>query len=180
MSKIAPHLITYPRSGSHYFDRLIYKEANFHIERSHTVHNLLDKDNNKRRAIVTIARDPKDSISSYVALEKYLSHCDGPRINQIITEYVLLYSFLYDHADIVIDFKDLVEHPDQVTKKTLNLLDINKENSHQFVTDIDYNSKNFVESSKELKVYADVDLTDFNIDLCYFYYNRLLEKKIVL
>lgn len=177
MNKIAPHLVTYPRSGSHYFDRLIYKEAKFHIERSHIVHNLLDKDNNKKRTIVTIVRDPKDSISSYVALEKYLSHCDPPRINQMITEYVLLYSFLYENADYVVDFEDLVQHPDAVTKKILNLLDINEENSYQFVTDIDYNSKNFVESSKELKVYEDVDLDNFNLELCYFYYNKLLGKK---
>jgi hypothetical protein len=173
-----PHLITYPRSGSHYLDRLIYKEAEFHIERSHIVHNLLNKNNEKLRTIITIVRDPKDSISSYIALEKYLSNCQPFRINQIITEYILLYSFLYENADYIIDFDDLVKHPDDVTKRILSLLDINKENSSQFVTDIDYDSKNFVESSKDLKEYKEESLDGFNIDLCYFYYNKILEKKI--
>lgn len=175
-----PHLITYPRSGSHYLDRLIYKEAKFHIERSHTVHNLINKNNEKLRTIITIARDPRDSISSYVALEKYLSNCEPFRINQIITEYVLLYNFLYENADYIIDFSDLVKNPDATTKKILNLLDINDKNYLQFVTDIDYDSKNFVESSKELKEYEQVSLDGYNIELCYFYYNKILEKKVII
>jgi hypothetical protein len=177
MNTVPPHLVTFPRSGSHYFDRLIYEKAKFHIERSHIVNHLFDKNNNKTRRIITIARDPKESIHSLLALHKFLSNQDR-QINETLTEYILLYSFLYENADYVIDFKDLVEYPDLVTEKILDLLEINEENSGIFVTNIDYNRKNGTESSKMLSSYGNISLDQFNIDLCYFHYHRLLEKKI--
>jgi len=176
---LPPHLLTFPRSASHYFDRLVYNKVGFHIERSHIVNHLFDKDNNKKRRIVTIVRDPIESISSLVALEKSLVS-NSNRVNEIVSEYVLLYNFLYENADYVIDYQDLTKYPDLVIDKILNLLDINKENSFNFVTDIDYNSKNFVESSKSLSGYKEVKLDNHNIELCYFYYNKILKNKIII
>lgn len=173
-----PHLLTYPRSGSHYFDRLIYKQANFHIERSHIVNHLFDKNNKKVRRIITIARDPKESVASWLGLDKSLGNGSWP--NEKVTEYILLYSFLYDNADYVIDFADLIQKPELVGKKILELLEIDKENSYRFVTDTDYDSKAYLDSSKSFGGYKDIVLDNLNIDLCYFYYNRLLEKKIII
>jgi len=178
-NSLPPHLLTFPRSASHYFDRLVYKKINFHIERSHTVNNLFDKDNNKIRRIVTIVRDPIESISSLVALEKYLV-ANSNRTNEIVSEYILLYSFLYENADYVIEYQDLIKYPDLVTDKVLELLEINKDNYSDFITSINYDSKNFVESSKNLSTYKEINLDEHNIGLCYFYYNRILEKKITI
>jgi hypothetical protein len=176
---LPPHLLTFPRSASHYFDRLIYDKIGFHIERSHTVNHLFDKNNNKTRRILTIVRDPIESISSLIALEKSLVP-NSNRTNEIVSEYILLYNFLYENADYVIDYQDLVKYPDLVVDSVLRLLEINKENFSNFITNVDYNSKNFVESSKSLPGYEEVKLNSHNIELCYFYYKKILEKKITL
>lgn len=178
MNSYSPHLLTYPRSGSHYLDRLIYKNAKFHIQRSHTVNWLFDKNNKKAKTIVTIARDPKESIISYIALEKHVSPLSPPRINEMITEYILLYNFLCEHADYVIDYEDLIKHPDSITKKLLEILKISEKDADRFATNIDYDSKNYVQSSKDLPGYESINLDEFSLELCYFYYNKLLEKKI--
>lgn len=180
MSIRPPHLLTYPRSGSHYLDRLIYKESKFNIERSHEVDHSFGNNNEKTKRIVTIARDPKESIVSYIALEKHISPSSSPRVHQMITEYILLYNFLCEHADYVIDYEDLVNYPDKITERLLELLEINEENSYRFVTNMNCDSKNYVQSSKELAFYKDISLDSFNLKLCDFYYNKLLEKKIVL
>jgi hypothetical protein len=101
-------------------------------------------------------------------------------MNEIITEYILLYSFLCEHVDYVIDYQDLINSPDQVTKKLLEVLEIDEENSYRFFTNIDYDSKNYVQSSKDLIGYKRINLDNINLNLCYFYYNKLLEKKIIL
>lgn len=180
MNNFSPHLLTYPRSGSHYLDRLIYKKAKFHIERSHAVQHSFDRNNEKIKRIVTIARDPKESIISYIALEKHISPSNHPRTSEMITEYVLLYNFLCKHADYVIDYQDLINDPDQTAKKLLEVLEIDEENSYRFLTNIDYDSKNYVQSSKELSCYSSINLDNVNLELCYFYYNKLLEKKIII
>jgi hypothetical protein len=179
MSTNIPHLLTFPRSASHYFDRLMYKRINFHIERSHTVNHLFDKDNKKTRNIITIARDPKESILSLIALEKSIIP-NSNRVNEIVSEYILLYSFLYDNADYVIKYQDLVQYPEIVIENVLDFLNINEENYINYVTNINYDSKRFVESSKTLPDYENIDLSNSNIDLCYFYYNKLLSRVVEL
>ena len=174
-----PHLLTYPRSGSHYFDRLVYEKAKFHIERSHTVHQLFDINNNKTKRIVTIARDPKESVASWIALNKFLGSTYRG-VSEMMGDYVLLYSFLYENADYVIDYKDLIQFPEIVTNKILQLLEIDDSNYLQFVTDIDYDSKTYIQSSKSVPGYEDINLDELNFDSCYFYYYRLLERKVVL
>jgi hypothetical protein len=185
MKEHLPYLVTFPRSGSHYFDELIYKEAGIHIEKSHTLNLLFDKNNNKQRKLITIVRDPVDSITSYSAYEQSNA---GPRplfaietrVNQLLTEYMLMHNFLYDHADYVIDFNDLVSNPDAVTKKILSLLEIGPEDYIFFATSpIEY-SENYLASSKILSSYDKNLLDKFNFDSCYFYYNKILGKKIII
>lgn len=179
--KYRPHLSTYPRSGSHYFDRLFEKESGFRIEKTHTVNWVFDKDHNKQRVIITIARDPRDSIASYIAAEhRGVYEVTWQRVNQIVSEYILLYSFLYEHADYVIDFNDLVKYPDTTIKKVIELLDIKEDEHHLFDGDYGQPDPFFVESSKDLPDYNKDSLDDLNIGLCYYYYNKLLEKKIII
>jgi hypothetical protein len=180
-----PYLVTFPRSGSHYFDELIYKEVGIHIEKSHTLNLLFDKNNNKKRKLITIVRDPVDSITSYSAYEQSNA---GPRplfatdtrVNQLLTEYILMHNFLYEHADYIIDFNDLISNPEAVTKKILSLLAIDSEDYVLFATYPMRYSEYYLPSSKTLSSYDKNLLDKFNFDSCYFYYNRILEKKIII
>lgn len=180
MSILLPHLITYPRSGSHYFAKLVYEKTMFNIQRSHTVNISFDNNNNKTKTIVTIARDPKDSIVSLIALELGRGfNMTDTRINEIITNYILLYNFLFQEADYVVDFNDLVLYPDAVIEKILGLLEIDDTSYLKFPDNTNYDADEMAKkSSKNIPIYENINLNNFNIELCYLYYNKLLSKAI--
>lgn len=183
--KSLPYLTTFPRSGSHYFDELMYKELGIHIEKSHSITSLFDKNNNKQRTVITIVRNPRDSAISYVANEQSRmppvpAYFQNIRVNQVLTEYITLHNFLYDCADYIIDFDDLISYPDAVIKKIVSLLDINEKDYGLFDRAIYEYDKEYVPSSKVLSSYKENLLDNTNIDLCYFYYNKILEKKIII
>ena len=123
-----PHLLTFPRTGSHYFDKLVYEKAGISIDKSHSINRVFDKDSNKQKTIITIVRDPIDTISSYLTLqEQGYGDTNLERIEETITNYVFMYSFLYDYADCIIDFKDLVSRPDDVVERVFSLLEIKED-----------------------------------------------------
>lgn len=180
MNILLPHLVTFPRSGSHYLAKLIHEKTMFNIQRSHSINISFDKNNEKIKTIVTIARDPKDTIISLVALQRALG-VDTPdsKINEIITQYIMFYNFLFQEADHVIDFKDLISIPDRVLEKTLELLQINQTSYIEFPDETNYNAKGLAKgSSKIIEEYKDISLDNFNMDLAYLYYNQLLSKAI--
>jgi hypothetical protein len=177
-----PYLVTFPRSGSHYFDELIYEKKGIHIEKSHSVDELFDKNNQKKRKIITIVRDPIDSIISYRANEQKNFVFPLPtqkiRTHQVISEHILLHNFLYEHADYIIDFNDLVLNPEPTIKKIIDMLEISQEDYKKFDRSNYPNAKEYLPSSKKLLSYNKNILDGFNMDMCYFYYNKILEKKI--
>ena len=175
---LLPHLVTFPRTGSHYFAKLVHEKTMFNIQRSHSINISFDKDNKKIRTIVTIARDPKDTISSLVALQR-VQGLDTPnsKINEIITNYIMFCNFLFQEADYVIDFNELVKHPDGVTDKALDFLQIDKTSYTKFPDKTDYDAKGLAKgSSKTIPGYAEINLNNFNMDLCYFHYSKLLSR----
>jgi hypothetical protein len=177
---LLPHLVTFPRSGSHYFAKIIYEKTMFNIQRSHSINISFNNNNKKTKTIVTIARDPKDSITSLIALDKMQGfQMPDSKINEVITYYIMFYSFLYEHADYVIDFKDLLLFPNNVVEKTLDLLKIDEQSYLKFPDHIDYDTKGLAKkSSKSFSIYKNIDLDKFDMELCYFYYNKLLSKAI--
>jgi hypothetical protein len=182
--KELPYLLTFPRSGSHYFDEIIYKEIGIHIEKSHSVSELFDENNQKKRKIITIVRNPIDTLVSYRAseLRKYIppESAQKTRTREAISEYILLNNFLYQYADYVIDFNDLVAYPDSMAKKIISLLEINEEDYKFFDRGNYWYEKEYLPSSKVLPSYSKNLLDGFDLGLCNFYYNKVLEKKIAL
>ena len=182
--KKLPYLVTFPRSGSHYFDEIIYKEIGIHIEKSHSIVELFDKNNQKKRKIITIVRNPIDTIVSYRAsqIRDFDSKSSDHKgtINAVMSEYILLNNFLYEYADYVIDFNDLVTYPDSVAKRIISLLEINEKDYNLFDRGKYEYSKEYLPTSKVLPSYNENLLDNFDIGLCNFYYNKILEKKIIL
>jgi len=179
---LLPHLITFPRSGSHYFAKLVKEKTMFNIQRSHSVNTSFDNNNKKTKNIITIARDPKDSITSLIALgvAQGFSMTDS-KIDEIITQYILLYNFLIQEADYVIDFNDLVLYPDTVIEKILDLIQIDTKSYLKFPDLTDYDTKGLARvSSKSIPFYNDITINSFDMGPCYFYYNKLLSRAIDL
>jgi hypothetical protein len=175
---LLPHLVTFPRSGSHYFAKLVYEKTMFNIQRSHSINISFDKNNKKTKKIITIARDPKDSITSLIALERSSGvHIPDSKINEMITNYIMFYSFLLQEADYVVDFKELIYSPDSVIDKALGFLQIDNSSYINFPDTTDYDAKGLArESSKSLLAYDNINLNNFNMDLSYFYYEKILSK----
>ena len=162
----------------HFFDDTLYEIENIHFTKSHFLDEVFDKNNNKQRLIITIARDPIDSISSYLALHDGIS--DEFLITQKITDYVLMYAFLCENADYVVDFNDLVAYPESVIKKILSLVNIDKSQYNLFNRQNINKYKDYKTSSKSLSNYNKNVLDGSDLDLCYYYYHKLLEKKIII
>ena len=182
INKVVPHLLTYPRSGMHFFDDNLYEIEKIHFTQSHFLEQLFDKNKNKQRIIITIARDPINSITSYVAHNHYDYPNDKKNflIREKMTEYVLMYAFLCEHADYVIDFNDLIKYPKLVIKKILELLKIDKNEYHYFNRNIVPRNEGYLESSKSAPSYKENMLDGFDLGLCYYYYHKLLENKIII
>ena len=180
-NKVVPHVLTYPRSGMHFFDDTLYEIENIHFTKSHFLDEVFDKNNNKQRTIITIARDPRDSIYSYLAIHetrKVLN--DEFLITQMKTNYVFMYAFLCENADYVVDFNDLVTYPESVIKKILSLVNIDKGQYDLFNRNKIEKHEKYIPSSKSLEHYIDIVLNGYDLDLCYYYYHKLLEKKIII
>ena len=47
INKNIPHLLTYPRSGSHYFEDMLYEQEKINFTKSHFLTGLFDQNNNK-------------------------------------------------------------------------------------------------------------------------------------
>lgn len=182
VNECVPHLLTYNRSGMHFFNDNLYEIEKIYFTQSHFIEELFDENNNKKRVIVTIAREPNGSITSYIAhlLNYYLENTIDFGIREKITEYILMYSFLCEHADYVIDFNDLIKYPKIVIKKLLELLNIDKDKYVYFERDIRPKNEYYIPSSKSLPNYKEDLLDGYNLDLCYYYYHKLLEKKIII
>jgi hypothetical protein len=129
-------------------------------------------------------RDPIDSITSYRAneLKDFSPSLENQKVrtHQVISEYILLHNFLYEHADYIIDFNDLVLHPEAVTKKIISMLEISEEDYKNFNRDYYPYAKEYVPTSKTLSSYNQNFLDGYDMGLSYFHYNRILEKKIVI
>jgi hypothetical protein len=176
-----PHLLTYYRSGSHFFEGALYEKIGYRINRSHAIADVVDENKIKIKKIITIIRDPRDTLRSTLSLQAQrgipITH---HWTNFEVSNYAMTYDFLFNYADHVIDFNDLINHTDVVIDKTLKFLNIETKHDANFSIE-EYNklvSPKYTPSSKDILGYNDIDLEPFNLGLCYYEYNRLLERKI--
>lgn len=162
-----PKIIAYPRSGTHYLQNLILAYSSKEITFSHY---LVNEDN----FIITIARDPFDSIQSLVAMSKHYNP-ETYAENDYIEYYVGLYKYLYSNAGLVIDYNDLVDYPVKTTKMICDLLDLKKNLSEHSVLSDNKDIKYLV-SSRTVKEYNEEYFKIEDMKNCYVEYNKLLSK----
>lgn len=164
-------IVTYPRSGANYLHHLILNHTSISL---HYVHNT-DKPN---ETIISIARDPFESIHSHVTMRKHY-HSDEGYNRTYNEQYIDIYNFLYDNATIVIDYKDLVEYPEQVLKKVCSILGF-KEMRNNMPPEKDSKDRSYLVSSKTSNKYNEKHFDLEDIQDCYEPYIKLLSKKIEL
>jgi hypothetical protein len=108
-------ILTVPRSGSNLLENTLEAMGLFRLDKSHYCWDVA------KRNIVTIARDPLETLTSYAAMRM---HYRGGNIRKnIVAQYCSTYQYLIDNADIVLDYRDLVQDPYTVTGNLINALD---------------------------------------------------------
>jgi hypothetical protein len=171
MSNIA--IVTYPRSGANYLSNLLLNNCRQEINYFHIPEN-------SDRFIISIARDPFESIHSHVAMRKHY-HPSEDYSKRYNNEYIDMYNFLYENANIVIKYADLIEFPEKVLLKISDDLkfEINPLDIPVPVT-VDNRENTYLRSSKTSPEYKKEHFKREDILDCYESYNKLLLKSIDL
>lgn len=164
-------IVTYPRSGANYLHNLILNHSSISLMYVHKT-DIIDG------TVVTIARDPFESIHSHATMRKHY-HPDEGYNKSYNTQYIDMYKFLYDRADIVIDYKDLVESPKEVLKKVCLLLGFEKL-LNNIPPEKDNKDRSYLVSSKTSPKYKEKHFDIENIMDCYEPYKKLLSRAIDL
>jgi hypothetical protein len=162
-----PKIITYPRSGTHYLQNLILAYSSQEITFSHYP---VTEDN----FVITIARDPFDSIQSLVAMKKHYNP-ETYSENDYKEYYVGLYKYLYSNANLVIDYNDLINFPEETTKTICDLLGF-KKNPSTYKMSANKRSIEYLVSSKTVKEYGEQYFKIEDMVDCYDEYHKLLSK----
>jgi hypothetical protein len=141
------NLITYPRSGSHFFVDVFTGITGIELKSSHYFHNVKDG------VVVTIARNPIDSVSSHIAMTHFF---DGFRldIQSYINDYNLFYKSIDLEKHIIVDFKDLIQYPIKTVTSVCNILGVSVINDTYIK--IDRKVGNRLDTSKDTTFYKNV------------------------
>lgn len=188
MSKIA--LITYPRSGQHFLKYALTEATNIDVVCKHP--NTIDLQDNflfpEGTNFVSIARNPKDSIASIVALElssQGISYVDSSHLDARISYYEKSYGFLVSYIDTFINYQDLSNIEvlvDKICQKfggsitgSLEGIQERYETNH-----LETEPAWKIISSKNEEVYSKIitALDSRNLDRCQELYNQALERTI--
>lgn len=167
-------LVTIPRTGSNYLIRLIQqKTKGFQIIKTHSFPK-------EHRHIITIARDPRDTILSTAAMNAHSGNWQDNNFSGFIDEYVKLGSRLYDEARIIISYDDLIKHPDEVVKYLANVMNIKYTDKEYTNTLSDNQELGYLVSSQTSMYYHMLEPLMDTLDLseAYEIYHKMLSKSI--
>lgn len=185
-------ILTYPRTGQHLLRYLFDKtDANFNW--SHNIDNYKFKwksdperpfyDGSQK--VITIVRDPKDAITSYIVYNIFQGDLKSDNIvdylklieSAFTKEYVLFWEYMLDIVDIYIDYDFLVGNQNNVMYKLSNMFNFNY-NPDKEDSILDY--KKHIMSSKDHEYYNIVleAVAQFDLKKCYDIYNICKSKCI--
>ena len=176
-----PILVTYPRSGQHYLVDLIKQQLGFDIEFEH------DCVINGYDLYISIARNPFDSIASWVTMEIECGPIENSKeypmdvyINKAIQEYILFYTYANKKIDLFINYEDLINLPEKIINLISNKMQINKI-TNQYISNINDNKPGrFLKTSTTTNLYNEVvkELKKIDLNICIDLYNKALDKCI--
>jgi hypothetical protein len=171
-------LITYPRSGQHLLREHILQMLD--VECGWT-HSLLKKHDFDKT--ITIIRDPKEAMASWISMELYYEEIDPTRKKQTLDfyleaakkEYALFYNYAKKNIDIFIQYLDLIDNPKKIILFLSKELKVNIKNNNFTNTIIDNPDSRHLVSSKNVLQYNSVLEKINNVDLKIFedFYNDL-------
>lgn len=177
-------ICTAPRVGSFYFQDRILQHTSVYIKKYHSF-----KDNK----MITIVRDPIDMLTSKLAMtvfyDKRNQTIDNIRDGQDNTVDLEIYLSSLSKVDIdkdfhiIVDYKDLVEHPFETTVAVTDIMGLQIINQDYKKNSIkDYSENSHIVSSKKVNEYNEIKSYVEKLDLSslYEFYEKALTKCIKL
>lgn len=166
-------IITLQRTGSHFLISLISACFKIHnIKKYHTV-------DRAEGTVISIARDPLDSMTSDVSMNFYYNGWDDSIFESIVDTYVSVGSSICDRADVIVRYDDLVNDPLKVIDILSKKLNLPIE-SNEYVTDYfkDNEDNKYLKTSTRYSEYDKVRgiLSEMDLSEAYKVYDRFLLK----
>ena len=177
---VVPDLVTYPRSGLHFFATAFIDATGLPLRSSHDI-NLNDKN------IITIVRNPLDTIVSYVAMDKNYTQESIKTDSTYLDSYRKMYSWLITNATIVVDFNTMEDNINMIMENICDHFKLKKIREIAPKLILENLSKNdgrideyVIHSSKRLSIYNDIKKHWEQKDLSKeeYLYERLKERAI--
>ncbi len=180
--------LTYPRSGSHFFQYCIKYATGLDVNRVHETKYLLDED-----LVVCIVRDPEECIPSIAAMNKktyddhgYNESEEASLFNNLqnaVDDFIDFYTTAVNSAGTLIKFEDLINNTNGVVSHIANIIGVkNKTIPTNMVEKYDEYAKinltkSILRTSTTLENYnyAKNLLNEFDVDNLKSIYNEILK-----
>ena len=168
-------MVTYPRSGQHYLVDLIKQQLGFDIEFEH------DCVISGYDLYISIARNPFDSIASWVTMEIECGPIENSKeypmnvyIDKAIQQYILFYTYANKRVNLFIDYEDLINYPEKIIDLIAKKMEIEKITNEYISTISDHRPGRFLKTSTTTDTYSQVikELKNINLNIC----NRLYDQ----
>lgn len=183
------YLVTYPRCGSSYlfwlFASAFDKEtANDKAEifKSHTINDAKINYLKENNYIISVLRDPIESISSIVAMEYFYFNNNNildKTINSIVKNKITSYEYFFNNiinfSNILLNYEDINIYRDRIIEYISNETG-NKIIKKEYIDKIrDIPEYAFLKSSKTYEKYNYIKniVLNNNLEGCYKIYNKL-------
>jgi hypothetical protein len=161
-------LLTFPRSGSHYLQQLIYQKTGLFIEKTHHISEV------ENRHIISIVRNPEDTFRSLAAMNKHYAKDKSIGIGLPLAEYVTFHKYALENSSMLIDYDDLINRPNKLVKAIASRLNLDvKDNDYKNVL-FDQPDHEHLVSSKVSDEYHTIDLSKFNMTECNRIYDNAM------
>jgi hypothetical protein len=170
-------LATYPRTGQHLLRDHISQKLNVELDHTHDCRiNTYDK-------MITIARDPKEAIASWMAMELHHEDIEPTRKPQPLefyaksasVEHIIFHKYAIRSASEVFDYTLLNSHMDSIIDKISKKFNIEKTNAEYVNRISDTKGKKHIVSSQKTKHYEEIKnfLNSYDLSENYKLYQEL-------
>lgn len=177
---VVPDLVTYPRSGLHFFATAFSDATGIQINSGHDI-TVSNKD------IITIVRNPTDCFASLRSMDKKLGEQYVQSDDHYLNQYKEIYSWLITNAKFVIDFDTMENNINLIVENICKVYDIEiirpifpKEILSNLAKNNGMLNDYVIDSSKRLSTYQ--ENKDYwknkNLKTQIYLYERLKERSI--
>lgn len=159
---------TYPRTGSSYLWQLIIQNSDFIINKSHDI-------DIKSNFIITIIRDPYETIKSSVAMDMHYKQKTS--IINSIYHYNEFFMKKINDANFIINYNSLINKPFEVLKKIEEKTDLKFYDVLKYKNILSDNEKNgYLVTSKKTKSYNLIKIDKDDLIDSYKIYDSVILK----